>query len=84
MPYDKEAGIPLFAVRVKRWGNSLCFVLPRNLREDLHIGEGDIIAIRLKPPYGHFCVWPMNRLAPLEDVSVDELPPLNPHKVRRA
>lgn len=77
-------GFPLFAVRVKRWGNSLCFVLPRNLREDLQIGEGDIIAIRVKPPYGHFCVWPMNKLVPLGEAPLEELPPRDPMKVRRA
>ncbi len=77
-------GFPLIAVRVKRWGSSLAFIIPRNLRDDLHIGEGDIIAIRIKPPYGHFCVWPINKLVPLGEVNLDELPPLDPMKVRRA
>lgn len=75
---------PLCAVRVKRWGGSLCFIIPRNLRDDLNICEGDIIAIRVKPPYGHFCVWPMNKLAPLGEVDSAELPPREPMKVRRA
>lgn len=77
-------GFPLVAVRVKKWGSSYAILLPRNLREDLQIGEGDIIAIRVKPPYGHFCVWPMTKLAPLGEVPIEELPPREPMKVKRA
>ncbi len=76
-------GFPLVAIRVKRWGSSFAVVLPKNLREDLDIHEGDIIAIRVHRPYGTFCVWPMNKLAPLGEVGVDELPPTNPMKLDR-
>ncbi len=74
-------GFPLFALRVKRWGGSLCFVIPRNLREDLNIGEGDVIAIRVHAPYATFCVWPLNKIAPIGRVPPDELPPLDPLKL---
>lgn len=71
---------PLVPLRVKAWGKSLCVILPRSMREDMHIHEGDIIAVRLHPPYGTFCVWPMARLAPLGEVDVAALPPLEPLK----
>lgn len=71
-------GFPLVPLRVKKWGTSLCVVLPRNLREDMDIHEGDIIAIRIHRPYATFCIWPMNKLAPLGEVDVKALPPLNP------
>jgi antitoxin component of MazEF toxin-antitoxin module len=76
-------GFPLVPVRVKRWGSSLAFVIPKGLRDDLHIGEGDIIAIRVHQPYATFCVWPMNKLAPLGEVPVDTLPPKDPTRLRR-
>ncbi len=73
-------GFPLVPLRVKRWGQSLAVLLPRNLREDMHIHEGDIIAIRIHYPYATFCVWPMNKLAPLGEVPVEALPPRDPMK----
>ena len=69
---------PLVALRVKKWGQSLCVVLPRNLREDMNIHEGDILAIRVHRPFATFCVWPMNKLAPMGEVDVRALPPTNP------
>ena len=76
-------GFALTPVRVKKWGSSYAVVIPRNLREDLSIHEGDILAIRVHPPYATFCVWPANRVVPMEDVTKDVLPPLEPSKVKR-
>jgi hypothetical protein len=77
-------GFPLVPLRVKRWGQSLCVILPRNLREDMDIHEGDIIAIKVHRPYATFCVWPMTKLVPLGEVPIDALPPRDPMKVRSA
>jgi len=77
-------GFPLVPVRVKRWGTSLAFIIPRNLREDMDIHEGDIIAIRVHRPYCTFCVWPMSKLAPLGEVDVAVLPPTDPMRLRDA
>lgn len=74
-------GFPLVPLRVKSWGKSLVVILPRSLREDMQIHEGDIIALRVHRPYATFCVWPMTRLAPLGEVDVAALPPLNPLNV---
>lgn len=71
---------PLVPLRVKKWGTSLVVILPVNLREDMDIHEGDIIAVRVHRPYATFCVWPMNKLAPMGEVDVRALPPLNPMK----
>lgn len=72
------ARFPLVPLRVKNWGKSLCVILPRSLREDMNIHEGDIIAIRVHCPYATFCVWPLTKLAPLGEVDVNALPPLTP------
>lgn len=69
---------PLVPLRVKKWGTSLVVLLPANLREDMDIHEGDIIAVRIHRPYATFCVWPMNKLAPLGEVDVNALPPRDP------
>lgn len=78
------AKFPLVPLRVKRWGNSYVVVLPQSFMDDLHVHEGDIIAVRIHAPYATFCVWPLNRLAPMQDVDVKALPPLNPQKVADA
>jgi hypothetical protein len=49
----------------------------------MHVGEGDIVAVRVHLPYATFCVWPMTKLAPIGEVPVDALPPRDPLKVRR-
>lgn len=77
-------GFPLVPLRVKRWGQSLALIIPRNLRDDMNIHEGDIIAIRIHRPYATFCVWPMTKLAPLGEVDVRALPPLDPMKTSNA
>lgn len=81
---EDDLGFPLVPVRVKRWGQSLAFIIPRNLREDMDIHEGDIIAIRVHRPYATFCVWPMQKLAPLGEVDVAVLPPTDPLRLRDA
>lgn len=75
------ARFPLVPLRVKNWGKSLCVILPRSLREDMNIHEGDILAIRVHGPYATFCVWPLTKLVPLGEVPVDALPPLSPLRV---
>jgi len=75
---------PLVVVRVKHWGKSLAFVIPRNLREDMDIHDGDIIAIRVHRPFATFCVWPMNKLAPMGEVDVRALPPRDPMRPTNA
>lgn len=77
-------GFPLVPLRVKKWGQSYALILPKNLRDDMNIHEGDIIAIRVHRPYATFCVWPMTRLAPLGEVDVRALPPLDPMKTPHA
>jgi hypothetical protein len=80
---DPDRQFPLFALRVRWVGSSLALLIPKNLRDQLQIHHGDIVAIRVHAPYATFCVWPMNKLVPLGEVPVDTLPPREPVQDRR-
>lgn len=75
---------PLFVMKVKKWGTSQAIILPTAMRKHLNISLGDIIAIRVHPPYATFCVWRGDVAVSLRDIPVRALPPLNPKELQRA
>ncbi len=66
---------PFAALQVKKWGESHVVILPRWLRETLHIELGCILAMRLHAPYATFCVWPPPAMVSNENILAEALPP---------
>jgi antitoxin component of MazEF toxin-antitoxin module len=69
---------------VKRWGASLAVILPLNMRQALNIGLGDIIAVRVQPPYAVLCVWPANAAPKIEHLDTAKFPPCDPELLKNA
>jgi antitoxin component of MazEF toxin-antitoxin module len=75
--------LPLFILRVRRWGDSYGVTLPLMLRRELGVGAGDVLALRVHKPYATFCVWRAADAIALGQTDVATLPPLNPKELTR-
>jgi len=69
---------PFAALPVKLWGDSYVVIIPRWMRESLHIEPGDIIACRIHEPYCTFCVWPKPAMVQNDQILNEALPPRTP------
>lgn len=70
--------------RVRKSGNSIVFVLPKYLRDEMGILEGDMLCIRVHLPYATFCKWPTPHVPHLAEVRHEDRPPLDAKELRSA
>lgn len=66
--------IPTFVVRVHRAGNSLCIRIPKNMRQQMGFGLGDLLVIRMKPPYAVISPFPSDRIDTPLDIIEEAFP----------
>jgi len=65
----------LFVSRVWRVGRSVCFPLPKILREMLHLHTDALVMCRVHPPYLTFRVLQEDGAIPVEKFTYHDLPP---------
>lgn len=66
---------PLYAVRLWRMGKSLVFPLYTAVANALHAEQGDLLLVRVHPPYITMRVGRPDSLMPVEQFTENELPP---------
>jgi hypothetical protein len=71
---------PLWAVPVWKMGASFAFPLYKALRQRLGWRPGDMLLVRIHPPYVTFRVALPERIIPIDDFGPEVLPPSWPGK----
>lgn len=75
---------PLFAVRIWQTGSSWVFPLPKALRDSIGWRPGDLLIIRVHPPYLTLRVAQPESVIPLRTMGLEVLPPAWPGKENHA
>jgi hypothetical protein len=76
-------GQPLYVVKIWRMGSSVVFPLYKLLLDAIHAGAGDLLLIRVHPPYVTFKVAHPELMIPVERFTREELPEEPPAMLRR-
>lgn len=70
----------LFTGRIWRMGASIVFPLPKALREAISARPGELIIMRVHPPYVTFRVAQPGAIIPVDRFEPEDLPPAWPGK----
>jgi antitoxin component of MazEF toxin-antitoxin module len=81
MPHN---GQPLYVSKIWKIGNSVGFPLYKALLKAIHANIGDMLLVRVHPPYVTFRVAHPDQLVPVERFTEEELPPDWPNAVKTA
>lgn len=68
------AGV-LYLQDVLPWGGSWAIIIPKDLRENLQLRQGDQLIMRLHGPYVTFRRAIPDMLLPLDKVRLEDMPP---------
>lgn len=68
---------PLYAQRVWENGSGLCFALPKGLCAQIGLAVGDVVVVRVHPPFASLRVLRKEIAVPVEGFTAEELPPAN-------
>ncbi len=79
MPITDKAH-PLYAVRIWRAGKSVVFPIYQAVLQAIHAMPGDLLLVRVHPPYITVRVARPESLMPVEQFTDQELPPEWPKK----
>ena len=71
---------PLYAARVWKWGKSTVFPLYSAVLAAMHCVPGDLLLVRVHPPYITLRVAHPESVMPVEQFTDAELPPSWPNK----